>query len=355
MHDKNTLSLHARIALEIKAAKKTMFKRHREGQSMPNAANSFLWELQNRLHKALVETGQQPPERPTRLANRVPPVHVPIAGTVGADGIKLFDDVVDEAKLDERDRVQGEVNAILTWFDSPTPDFISDAVMDAITRACEHFGIEEPEYEVGYQGQTCDVLTQLFAKTKMFKLDDIENSLGDLSWAISHILNSSAAPARLRQSVGEFVTDISTPLLDDSQEIIEKALGFGQCGYGLCPGSDDPLNPCPGPDAHEKEERTDHVTATLPNGKEVELYGDAVDLAKEPVADQKVIRALSELLHNPETPQGLFVAISEFVTDQSNEAGPENLYHSDVGLSHVLDSVPAEERRAATLERRNAE
>lgn len=251
-------------------------------------------------------------------------VTVPIIGTVGDGGVKLlFDDVVDEAKLDERDRVQGEVNTILTLFDSPTPDFINDAVVDAIGRACDHFGIDEPEYEIGYQGQTRDALTQLFAKTKMFNLRDIETPLSDLSWAISTIVKSPIAPERLRRSVGDFATDINQ--LDESPEGIERALGFGVCGYGSCRGSGDPLNPCPGPESpihtrkdEENEEDDGGVTVALPNGKEVTLYGDAADMAKEkpePEASPALAAAISEIINNPATPTDLYNSVADFVTD----------------------------------------
>jgi hypothetical protein len=47
-----------------------------------------------------------------------------------------------------------------------------------------------------------------------------------LARAISEILNSKITPGPLRNAVGDFVTDICTPLLDDSPEIIEKALAL---------------------------------------------------------------------------------------------------------------------------------
>ncbi len=49
-----------------------------------------------------------------------------------------------------------------------------------------------------------------------------------LAHAISTILNSEETPVLLYNAVGDFVTDISTPLLDDSPEIIEKALALEQ-------------------------------------------------------------------------------------------------------------------------------
>ncbi|HUS09224.1 MAG TPA: hypothetical protein VMZ30_02070 [Pyrinomonadaceae bacterium] len=266
----NMLSLHQTLAHEIKAAKKTLFKRHREGLPARQAADQFLIDIAQRF------------ERSIAAKRNHGSVSVPIIGTAGPDGIKLFDEVVDENKLDERDRVQGEVNSMLNFFDAPAPDFINDAIVDAIGQACAHFEIDEPEYEIGYQGQTREVLTQLFAKTRMFKLSEIETPVIDLAWAISTIIKSPITPARLRQIVADFKTDITEPT--DLPEEIENALGFGQCGWSGCPGSGDPLNPCPGPDtsgAHVGEQEPDKhndnesVTATLPN----------VDIANAPAND----------------------------------------------------------------------
>jgi hypothetical protein len=274
MPNKNTtLSLHAAVAHEIKSAKRAMFKRHREGQSLANSANTFLWEMQNRLHRVLVETGQQPAKRPA--------VTIPIEGTVGDDGIKLFGDVVDNAKLvEERARVQGEVHTILTLFESPTPDFISSVVIDAIAGACEHFGIDEPEYELGDEGksQTRNALTQLFAKTRNFTFP--------------------------REDAGE-----------------DK----------------------------------DHVDATLENGEEVELYGDAVDIASAYKKSDfhKMLEAVHELLHNPKTPGGLFESVAGFITDQSNEVN--EIFHEPTVLATVLSSVKPEDLMGAIEARRAQE
>lgn len=85
-----------------------------------------------------------------------------------------------------------------------------------------------------------------------------------LAGAISTILHSPLCAPRLRQALGDFVCEISTPLLDDSPEIIEMALRRGQCGYGSnCPGAADG-SVCAGPETHPKENlrarRVSHAT-----------------------------------------------------------------------------------------------
>jgi hypothetical protein len=93
----------------------------------------------------------------------------------------------------------------------------------------------------------------------------------------------------------------------------------------------------------------DCVTVTLPNGKEVELGGDAADLARED--PDPVLAAVFELLHNPETPQDLYEAVAGFVCEQSSQCG-DNFYHSTPMLAAVLNTVSPDETRGAALSAR---
>jgi hypothetical protein len=469
MKSKNTtLSLHATLALEIKAAKKTMFKRHREGLPLRMAANHFVADITQRLKKLPF---------PDALSDSSPP-QVPVVSASDNCGRKQFEGIVDEAKLDERDRVQSEVTTILNFFESRSPDFISTAVIDAIDLACDHLGIHRPTYDdddpKAGTAQTGAILTQLFAKTKLFSLDEV-NRVADLSQAISHIATSPITPERLRREVGDFINDISSRI-DDSPEKIEKVLGYGLCGYGSCPGSGDPLNPCPGPDASgkhvgeeaepesavdtatrpqvteraeeaeeeraqetpdeviekwarticgygddaeaktaaflllmdeielasrdflrvssivwsaqqaafghsdyadqarkrlvkelraengrsgETEEDGDHVTVRLPNGKEVDLYGDAADLAKERPdqvveQSQRIVDAVNEIFSNPRTPGDLYEKVAEFVVETVNERGETNergardsLIYSKAMVPVIIAAHPEDELQGA--------
>lgn len=73
---------------------------------------------------------------------------------------------------------------------------------------------------------------------------------------------------------------------------------------------------------------------------------------------QKVLDALYELLHNPQTPSDLWQACSEFVTDQSNNCTQE-LYQTTSYLTEVLKSVQPDELmgavRARQIEEANTE
>lgn len=103
-------------------------------------------------------------------------------------------------------------------------------------------------------------------------------------------------------------------------------------------------------------EEHDHVDVTLPNGKELRLYGDAADMAKEPpIGSQRTLRAVLELLHNPETPQNLFEAVAAFVCEQSNEAGLSGILHREPVLIEILKTVKPENTHGAVCARVEAE
>jgi len=59
MHEKNnTLDLHKTLAHEIKAAKKYMFKLHRDGASLDSAVRAFVHDTHNRLNDVLESAGK---------------------------------------------------------------------------------------------------------------------------------------------------------------------------------------------------------------------------------------------------------------------------------------------------------
>lgn len=84
--------------------------------------------------------------------------------------------------------------------------------------------------------------------------DERTGDRASLAEAISEILNNPTTPVGLRESVGDFVCDISGQLNDDSPEFIANALAFGNCGYDNCPGTTDGST-CPGTTAHPTNKR----------------------------------------------------------------------------------------------------
>jgi hypothetical protein len=75
---------------------------------------------------------------------------------------------------EEADRVQRELDNVLTFFEGHTPDFITNAVVDAIWEACARVGIESPDYEDDLE--TRAILKALFSKTKMLDLRPRESA-----------------------------------------------------------------------------------------------------------------------------------------------------------------------------------
>ncbi|MBA3569089.1 MAG: hypothetical protein H0W28_07040 [Pyrinomonadaceae bacterium] len=140
---------------------------------------------------------------------------------------------------------------IIQMFDkSGVPDFVTDAVMDALIKASAIKGVTVWK-ALDDETQDFDeqLLADLFALTDgCFSLDLSKRA--ELAQALSTVLHSPLTAPRLFNAVGDFVTEISTPLLDDSPEMIEMALRRGQCGYGSdCPGAKDG-SVCAGPETH---------------------------------------------------------------------------------------------------------
>jgi hypothetical protein len=62
----------------------------------------------------------------------------------------------------------------------------------------------------------------------------------------------------------------------------------------------------------------------------------------------RVVRALSELLHNPQTPSDLYQECAEFVCNANNSMEEKkNTLHSEPSLAMLLDAIPAEESMGA--------
>ncbi len=71
---------------------------------------------------------------------------------------------------EEADRVRREVKAVVTFFDAASPDFITDAIVEAIAEACRLKRIKQPTYED--RRQTRATLEALFSKTKFLDLGE---------------------------------------------------------------------------------------------------------------------------------------------------------------------------------------
>ena len=114
--------LHSKLALEIKAAKRTMFKRHREGMDLREAADKFAFDVAGRFENVLssgqsttIETGRDDETQDRGLYSQPGAIEriteVIAAGDDGEhdDGtIKAFSAVLSEfERLAERNDVIG--------------------------------------------------------------------------------------------------------------------------------------------------------------------------------------------------------------------------------------------------------
>ncbi len=63
---------------------------------------------------------------------------------------------------------------------------------------------------------------------------------------------------------------------------------------------------------------------------------------------RKVLSAVFDLLHNPETPADLYEAVAEFICEATTTM-EENVLHSEDSLNRMLNAVPADDRRGALL------
>jgi hypothetical protein len=64
----------------------------------------------------------------------------------------------------------------------------------------------------------------------------------------------------------------------------------------------------------------------------------------------RVTEAVHEILHNSQTPDSLYEAVAEFVTETINRNGQdENILHSVSALTIILDQYPADELMGAVL------
>ncbi len=85
------------------------------------------------------------------------------------------------------------------------------------------------------------------------KQNDSAEHRAELARHLAGVMANPLTPTRLRDCVGNFISDEGSKYLSQIQDTapyIERVLARGGCGYILCPGSND--GTCPGPQAHKK-------------------------------------------------------------------------------------------------------
>ncbi len=146
----------------------------------------------------------------------------------------------------EQKRCEQQADALMAYFKASCPDFITDALVDAISRAGKKVDFPTPTYlPEESPRERRKLLADLFSQTRMLRRP---NDRERIALAIEEILNNDLTPERLHRDVGNFYCDISNKLNVDTAERISEALAFGECGFVACPGTTDG-SVCPGPDS----------------------------------------------------------------------------------------------------------
>jgi hypothetical protein len=146
----------------------------------------------------------------------------------------------------EQERYERQADALMRYFKASCPNFITDALIDAIIRAGKKVKFPTPTYlPEESKAARRKMLADLFSQTQMLNRPDERERL---ALAMSEILNNDLTPERLHRDVGNFYCDISNRLNVDTTERISEALAFGECGFTSCAGTTDGTV-CPGPDS----------------------------------------------------------------------------------------------------------
>lgn len=125
-------------------------------------------------------------------------------------------------RCDDDARLKKAARLIVRLIDkSAVPDFVTDAMMEAIGRAAQVKGIYPWRDKDGFEEFDPNRLAELFAVSKLLSFN---NPHARLAQALAEILDNNKTPIALYNSTGDFVTEVCTPLLDNSSATIEKAL-----------------------------------------------------------------------------------------------------------------------------------
>ncbi len=122
-----------------------------------------------------------------------------------------------------QESIERQADAVLAFTGSGVvPDFISDAVIDAIEEAAQRTGFPAPTY-APEEKDTRRKLVDLFSQTRHLSLRAQQNTREELARALSAVLNHPDTPSSLFNAVGRELTELLTPDWT-LPEMIERAL-----------------------------------------------------------------------------------------------------------------------------------
>ena len=153
-----------------------------------------------------------------------------------------------------QERLEKMADRVIEFTNDIEPNFICDAVINAIDEAAERVGFPAPTWERGEN--TRKILADLFSQTHNLSLRP-KSSSEEIAGHLSAILAHADTPQYLSSKIMDFLNNESSQLwaeLMQKKETIQQILERGGCGYVLCPGTKG-KGVCPGPPDHTKGRR----------------------------------------------------------------------------------------------------
>ncbi len=99
--------------------------------------------------------------------------------------------------------------AVLAFINSDAPDFITDAVNDAIAEAARRTGFRSPTYDDDHESkrETIKILAALFSQTRLLTLRP-QNTRAELAEHLSAVLRHPETPVNLFNAIADELTEL---------------------------------------------------------------------------------------------------------------------------------------------------
>jgi hypothetical protein len=122
-------------------------------------------------------------------------------------------------------KLERQAVAVLAFINSDAPDFITDAVNDAIAEAARRTGFRSPTYDDDHESkrETIKILAALFSQTRLLTLRP-QNTRAELAEHIAGVLNHPLCPGDLFDAIGDEVATLSRELDHDAPDHIRRVL-----------------------------------------------------------------------------------------------------------------------------------
>jgi hypothetical protein len=122
-----------------------------------------------------------------------------------------------------RESLEQQADAVLAFTNSGVPDFISDAVLDAIEEAAWRTGFPAPTY-APEEKDARRILADLFSQTRHLSLRACENSLGELARLITAVLRHPLLPFGIYDDLSRSVAELNTNNAWEDRQYVEAVL-----------------------------------------------------------------------------------------------------------------------------------